>query len=82
MSFSGEKTKKIYRAVFGVALHLKGVPFVCCRLNQNKSVSAYDGLCYITSNNFLKIVITFFQVCVVTLMLHSRPSSGSRTELF
>ena len=26
MSFSGEKTKKIYGAVFGVALHLKGQP--------------------------------------------------------
>ena len=32
---------------------LKEVPFVCCRLNQNKSVSAYDDLCYITSNRHI-----------------------------
>ena len=29
---------------------LKGVPFICYRLNQNKTESALDGLCYITSN--------------------------------
>ena len=34
---------------------LKGVPFVCYRLNQNKTKSAYDGLCYITSNTAREI---------------------------
>ena len=62
MSFSGEKTTKIYRAVFGVALHLNS--FAKNAVCQLKDMACLCNLCEIFDVRHRKfnIMITYLQM--------------------